>query len=99
MQAVLQATVAPDHQGRVFALIGSLAGITAPVGLLFAAPIAQALGVRSWYLAAAAACIVMGLAGGAMPGLWRIEDAGGRPETATEPPAADLASAEVASGS
>jgi DHA3 family macrolide efflux protein-like MFS transporter len=74
IQAVLQVTVAPAYQGRVFALVGSLAGITAPVGLLAAAPIAEILGVRSWYVAAAVACIAMGLAGFAIPALLHIED-------------------------
>ena len=38
--AILQATIEPAFQGRVFALLGSLAAATAPLGLLLAAPIA-----------------------------------------------------------
>lgn len=82
IQAVLQATVAPDFQGRVFTLIGSLAGITAPVGLLLAAPIAELLGVRSWYVAGAVACVAMGLLGFAMPAVLRIEETAPPPESA-----------------
>lgn len=77
IHAVLQATVAPEYQGRVFTLIGSLAGITAPAGLLVAAPIAELLGVRSWYVAGAVACVAMGLLGFSLPALLRIEDATG----------------------
>ena len=59
IQAVIQATVAADHQGRVLSLMGSLAALTAPVGLILAAPVAELLGVRAWYLAGAAACALM----------------------------------------
>jgi DHA3 family macrolide efflux protein-like MFS transporter len=85
VQAVLQATVAPEYQGRVFTLIGSLAGLTAPVGLLLAAPVAEVLGVRAWYVAGAAACVVLGLAGFAMPALGRIEDVPGGAEAVAHP--------------
>jgi DHA3 family macrolide efflux protein-like MFS transporter len=46
--AILQATVAPDYQGRVFTLYGSLATAAAPVGLLLAAPLAERFGVEAW---------------------------------------------------
>jgi DHA3 family macrolide efflux protein-like MFS transporter len=58
--AVLQATIAPEYQGRVFTLMMSLAGAMTPIGLLLAAPLADALGVRSWYLASGLVCAAMG---------------------------------------
>src|SRR5262245_6372853 len=61
--AILQATIAPDYQGRVFSLIGSLAGAAAPLGLILAAPVAEIAGVAIWYLAGGAACTAMGIAG------------------------------------
>ncbi|WP_299945049.1 MFS transporter [uncultured Microbulbifer sp.] len=85
IQAVLQATVAPDFQGRIFTLVGSLAGITAPVGLLLAAPIAELVGVRAWYIAGATACFLMGAIGFALPAVLKIED-----EPPTETPAVVL---------
>ena len=72
--AILQATIAPDYQGRVFALIGSLATATAPLGLLVAAPVAQVVGVGAWYLAGGFACVAMGIAGFFSPALMTIED-------------------------
>jgi DHA3 family macrolide efflux protein-like MFS transporter len=72
--AVLQATVAAEFQGRVFTLIGSLAAITAPIGLLLAAPVAELVGVRAWYIAGACACIVLSVAAFFVPGILEIED-------------------------
>ncbi len=73
IQAILQATVAPGMQGRVFALYGSLASITAPVGLAVAAPVAELLGVASWYLAGGVAAVALGTAGLFVPALMRLE--------------------------
>jgi len=75
IQAILQATVAPEYQGRVFTLVASLAAITAPLGLLLAAPIAEVAGVRSWYIAGGIVCLAMGVAGFFIPSLLRIEAA------------------------
>jgi DHA3 family macrolide efflux protein-like MFS transporter len=72
--AILQATIAPDYQGRVFALVGSLAAGVAPLGLLVAAPVAEMVGVGVWYLAGGIACVAMGIAGFFSPALLRIED-------------------------
>jgi DHA3 family macrolide efflux protein-like MFS transporter len=72
--AILQATIAPDYQGRVFSLIGSLAGAAAPLGLIVAAPVADIVGVGVWYLAGGFACVAMGIAGFFAPALMRIED-------------------------
>jgi DHA3 family macrolide efflux protein-like MFS transporter len=74
VHAILQATVAPDYQGRVFTLVGSLAGAVAPVGLLVAAPVAEIVGVGAWYLAGGAACVAMGIAGFFAPSLLAIEE-------------------------
>jgi DHA3 family macrolide efflux protein-like MFS transporter len=81
IQAILQATIAADYQGRVFTLMGSIAGATAPLGLLLAAPIAEMVGVRAWYLAGGLACIATGIAGFLLPSLMRIEQP---PERAPE---------------
>ncbi|MEW5249016.1 MFS transporter [Microbulbifer sp. 2201CG32-9] len=83
IHAILQATVATDFQGRIFSLVGSLAGITAPVGLLLAAPVAELVGVRAWYIAGAAGCILMGLSGFLTPAILRIE---GEAEVTVEGP-------------
>lgn len=71
--AVLQATVAPDKQGRVMSLIGALSTAVTPISLLVAGPIADALGVQVWYLIGGVACIVLGVAGFFIPALANIE--------------------------
>jgi DHA3 family macrolide efflux protein-like MFS transporter len=72
--AILQATIAPDYQGRVFSLVASLAGAAAPLGLIVAAPVAEITGVGVWYLAGGIACVAMGIAGFFAPALMGIED-------------------------
>jgi DHA3 family macrolide efflux protein-like MFS transporter len=58
--AVLQATIAPEMQGRVFTLITSLATGISPVSLAVAGPLAEQFGVRFWYLAGGVVCVLMG---------------------------------------
>ncbi|MBL8058258.1 MAG: MFS transporter [Anaerolineales bacterium] len=65
--AVLQAAVAPEMHGRVFTLIGSLSALMAPLGLLAAGPVADALGVQVWYQLGGLACLVMAGLGLALP--------------------------------
>jgi len=83
--AIFQATIDPEVQGRVFSMIGSLAALAAPVGLMLAAPIAELVGVRAWYLAGAVAAVTMGVTGLFSSRVLSIE----------EPPAAAAASANV----
>jgi MFS transporter, DHA3 family, macrolide efflux protein len=72
--AIMQATVAKDMQGRVFTLLGSISGAMMPLGLALAGPVADAIGVRSWYLAAGAVTVSMAAAGFFVPSLMRIEE-------------------------
>jgi DHA3 family macrolide efflux protein-like MFS transporter len=72
--AILQATIAPDYQGRVFSLVASLATAVAPLGLIVAAPVADIVGVSAWYIAGGVACVAMGVAGFFAPALMAIED-------------------------
>lgn len=74
IQAVFQATIPPDLQGRVFTLLGSLCGIMAPLGLLLAGPIADWAGVRIWYVLGAVACLAMGTVAFFVPAIVHIED-------------------------
>jgi len=48
--AILQANVAPELQGRVFSLIGSLLTLSSPVGLALAGPVSDALSLQVWYV-------------------------------------------------
>jgi DHA3 family macrolide efflux protein-like MFS transporter len=78
IMAVLQATVQPEMQGRVFTLLSSAASAMSPVGLSIAGPVADAIGVRIWYVAGGIACMLMGVVGFFIPAVTHIED--GRPE-------------------
>ena len=82
IQAVLQATVAPEFQGRVFTLYMSACGAMAPLGLLIAAPIAELAGVRALYTAGGLACLAMGIGGFLVPSIKTIEDDVVEPEEA-----------------
>lgn len=71
--ALLQATVAPSMQGRVFTLVGAAATAMSPLSLIVAAPIADALGLQLWYLVAGLFCATMGISGFFIPALVNIE--------------------------
>ncbi|MES0360029.1 MAG: MFS transporter [Anaerolineales bacterium] len=74
VNAILQATVDPQMQGRVFTLIGSLGSAMAPLGLIIAGPVADAIGVQSWYVIGGVACILLAVVGYFIPALMNIED-------------------------
>jgi DHA3 family macrolide efflux protein-like MFS transporter len=71
--AILQATIAPEYQGRVFAMMMSLAGAMTPIGLLLAAPLAAMAGLRAWYVAGGIACAAIGGAALLTPRIVQIE--------------------------
>ncbi|UCF09380.1 MAG: MFS transporter [Candidatus Bipolaricaulota bacterium] len=72
--AVLQSTVAPAVQGRVFGLIASLSSLTSPVGLALAGPITDLLGLQIWYLVAGVVCLAQGVAFFFVPSVLQIEN-------------------------
>jgi len=74
IHAILQATVQPEMQGRVFTLVGSLASAMAPVGLVLAGPLADTFGVRAWYVTAGVVCLLIGIAGFFIPAVMTIEE-------------------------
>ena len=72
--AIMQAAVAPDMQGRVFTLIGSVSAAMSPIGLLIAGPVADTFGVQSWYILGGMVCTLMGVAGFFIPAILTLED-------------------------
>jgi DHA3 family macrolide efflux protein-like MFS transporter len=72
--ALLQSIVAPDMQGRVFMIVGSLAGFAAPLGLAVAGPVADALGVGSWFVVGGAASLLIGVIAFFVPAIMQIEE-------------------------
>lgn len=58
LMAVMQASVEPQKQGRVFSIIGAGASIATPIGLAIAGPLSDAVGVQVWFLAGGIVCIL-----------------------------------------
>ena len=77
--AILQATVEPAMQGRVFTLVQSLAAAMMPLSLAIAGPVSDAIGVQTWYFFGGAAFALMGIFTFFIPAVARLED--GRPES------------------
>ncbi|HBG73943.1 MAG TPA: MFS transporter [Anaerolineae bacterium] len=73
LHAILQATVDPGMQGRVLSLINAGATAMSPLSLLVAGPVADALGVRTWYLIGGSACILAALCAMFIPAVMTIE--------------------------
>jgi MFS transporter, DHA3 family, macrolide efflux protein len=71
--AVIQSTVEPDMQARIFSLLSSIGGAMAPIGLLVAGPVADRAGVQTWFLLGGLLCVAMGLAGLFIPAVMNIE--------------------------
>jgi DHA3 family macrolide efflux protein-like MFS transporter len=76
--AVLQSSIAPEMQGRVFALTLSGSSAMAPLGLIIAGPVAEVIGVRPWYWAGGLVCVLMALACFLIPSVMAFE---ARPHT------------------
>ena len=82
--AIVQSRVAPEMQGRVLSLIQSAATAMMPLSLLVAGPLADAVGVRVWYVAGGLLCAVIGLAAFAVPAIMNVERNGhGKPAAAS----------------
>ncbi len=72
--AVMQSTVAPDMQARVFSLLSSAAAGMSPIGLLIAGPLSDKFGIQTWFLLGGSICILMAVAGFFIPALKNIEE-------------------------
>jgi DHA3 family macrolide efflux protein-like MFS transporter len=74
IMAIVQSSAAPEVQGRVFTLMGSLLSASSPIALAAAGPVADWLGLQVWYLAAGIMCLLAGIGGIALPALVGIEE-------------------------
>jgi DHA3 family macrolide efflux protein-like MFS transporter len=72
--AILQATVAPEMQGRVFTLVGSLCSAMMPLSLAVAGPVAEAVGIRTWYVVGGAIFALIGVVSFSVPVIVHLED-------------------------
>ncbi len=77
LDAILQSSVAPEMQGRVFTVIGSACTAAMPLGMILAGPLADALGVQAWFLTGGIVGVLMGVAALFIPAITHLED--GRP--------------------
>ena len=80
LMAVLQTTVAPAMQGRVFTLMVSMATAISPLGLAVAGPVADRLGVQIWYIVGGGVCMGMGILAFFVPSIVNMEDHRAAPE-------------------
>jgi DHA3 family macrolide efflux protein-like MFS transporter len=71
--AIIQASVAPEMQGRVFTLVGSLLNLTSPLGLVIAGPVSDMLGLQVWYMVGGLLTTTVGLVGLVAPVIVNIE--------------------------
>lgn len=72
--AAAQAVVAPEMQGRVFTLIQTAAMAMSPIGLLIAGPVADKLGVQTWFIIGGVVTLSMGVVGLFIPAIMHFEE-------------------------
>lgn len=72
--AIFQTTVDPAIQGRFFTLVGSLAHGMSPLSLAVAGPLADRLGIQTWFLVGGILCALMGVLGFFLPAVMKVED-------------------------
>lgn len=72
--ALLQTVVAPEMQGRVFAVVISIAGAISPLSLAVGGPLVDWLGVRVLYLVAGGALLLLTMAGWLSPVILSLEE-------------------------
>ena len=72
--AVLQATVEPSMQGRVFTLVGSLSTAMIPVGLIIAGPLSEFVSIQIWYVVGGIIALGFGLGGRFSKALLSLEE-------------------------
>ena len=71
--AIMQSTVPSEMQGRVIAIVMSGTAAMAPLGLAVAGPLAEVVGIRTWFILGGALIVVMGAIGFLVPAVMNIE--------------------------
>ncbi|NWF62943.1 MAG: MFS transporter [Chloroflexi bacterium] len=74
IHALFQSIVEPGMQGRVMALVSSVAQAMMPIGFIIAGPITDATSYQTWFWMAGILNLLIGLGGFFVPALMRIED-------------------------
>lgn len=73
--ALLQKLVPPEMHGRVLTLVVSLTTGIAPISMIIAGPVADTLGVRTWFIAGGLVTLALGVGGLFTPSIRTLEDA------------------------
>jgi len=76
----LQAVIPPEMQGRVFTILMSLSGGMTPVGLAFAGPVSDSLGLFIWFRIGGVVLVLMGAAAFLIPAVMNIEEEAEQPQ-------------------
>jgi len=71
--AVIQSTVEPDMQARVFSLLSSVGTGIVPLGLMIAGPVADRVGIQAWFLLGGMLCVLMAVTGLFIPAVMNME--------------------------
>jgi len=79
----MQAAVPPEMQGRVFTILMSLSGGMTPIGLAFAGPISDSLGLFIWFRIGGVVLALMGAAAFFIPAVMNLEEDLEQPQTET----------------
>jgi DHA3 family macrolide efflux protein-like MFS transporter len=74
--ALIQSSVEPDLQARIFSLLSSVGTGIAPVGLMIAGPVADRAGIQAWFLMGGTLCILMAVTGLFIPAVMHMEQKG-----------------------
>ena len=71
--AIMQATIEPQYQGRVFTLLRSGAMAMMPLGLAIAGPLSDWLGIQIWFIIGGITCFVMAALMFTIPAVRNVE--------------------------
>ena len=74
--ALFQDVVAPELQGRVFTVLGSMTALAAPLGLAIGGPISDWLGVQVWFVIGGLICVVASVVMLLTPAVMNLESHG-----------------------
>jgi DHA3 family macrolide efflux protein-like MFS transporter len=74
--ALIQSTVEPNMQARIFSLLNSVGTGVVPPGLLIAGQVADRVAIQAWFLLGGILCIVMAVTGFFIPAVMNMEKKG-----------------------
>ena len=92
ISAIMQATVPPQMQGRVFGLLGSLFSLTTPIGLVIVLWVGDRIRIPFLFALAGTICMVVACVCALIPALRNIEDHVVDAHVVTSDPISDTAS-------